>query len=69
MKTTDFPTIPPGLVERLEALFPPKCPALKDTEREMFLYAGKVEMVRFLRARCDEQLSSSEEKGNNISIV
>lgn len=45
----DIPAIPPGLIDALERRFPSKCPDISDSERVIFLYAGKVELIQWMR--------------------
>ena len=45
----DIPPIPGGLIEALERRFPDKCPDLADSERLIFFYAGKVELIRWMK--------------------
>lgn len=43
----------PGLtreaVEALDKLFPEKCPGINDNNRDIWLYAGKRELVNFIK--------------------
>jgi hypothetical protein len=48
------------LIDLLEKEFPEKCPELDETEREIFLYKGKVELIKFLKQLKDYQESTKE---------
>ncbi|MFR6518812.1 MAG: hypothetical protein ACLUPV_06050 [Bilophila wadsworthia] len=43
-----LPGLTRELVEGLDALVPERCPGLKQPEREIWMYAGKRELVRNL---------------------
>jgi hypothetical protein len=51
----DFPPIPKKLVDTLEELLPEKCPTLTMTDREIWFYAGKREVVRILKDHFNKQ--------------
>ena len=68
METKDFPGIPQGIVEELERRFPPKCPGIRDSEREIFHYAGKVSLVEWLRVQYDRQKETGQQE-TNITCV
>lgn len=44
-----LPGITDALVEALEALFPPKCPTLKQSDREIWMNAGRRAMVEYIK--------------------
>jgi hypothetical protein len=41
--------VPESLLEELEARFPDQCPSKEDTDREVWIKVGQVEVIRFLR--------------------
>lgn len=54
----DTPQCPPlskELIDYLEATVPERCPDLRMTDREVWLYAGKRELVRGLIAQFKAQ--------------
>jgi hypothetical protein len=52
---TKAPLIEPALIEWLANIFPNKCPAESDTEREIWIAVGAQKVVRKLRAMADSQ--------------
>lgn len=59
---SDLPDLSPALVDALDALFPEKCPDIQDTERAIWMYAGKRELVRALRI----MLKRQQEQARNL---
>lgn len=55
----DLPPIPGGLIEALEARFPSRCPQVTDSERDIFLYAGKVALIQWLKTIQVQRLKAS----------
>jgi hypothetical protein len=51
----NLPTIPPELVSALDKLIPARCPSLNETDREIWLYAGKRSVVEFLKQQAELQ--------------
>jgi hypothetical protein len=43
------------LLTELDLTFPRKCPELHETEREIFAYKGKRDLIEFLKAVFEEQ--------------
>ncbi len=66
----DIPSITPGLIEALERRFPSKCPDITDSERFIFHYAGKVDLIRWLKQlqtrRQKDSLKSHKETIQNV---
>ena len=61
-----IPGLTPVLVERLEQLFPERCPSLNDTERVMFFYAGKRDLIKQLRTiLIQQQREQKQQKYDN----
>jgi len=46
---TDFPLVPLALLEKLEGLTPNRAPFIEETEREIFINVGQVQVVNLLR--------------------
>lgn len=59
---TDLPDLTPDLVGALDALFPEQCPSPNMTDRAIWIYAGKRELVRALRT-----VLATQTARNNIS--
>ena len=57
MKSVSLFTLPltEELVSGLEKLYPPKCPGLAQSERDIFFYAGQQFLVQRLRVALDYQ--------------
>lgn len=51
-----FPLVPAPLLERLEVLFPNRAPNPNDSDREIWLKAGRAEVVALLRSEYEEQI-------------
>lgn len=47
--------IPDALLEELESRFPDQCPSKNDTDREVWIKVGQVEVIRFLRKQLELQ--------------
>ena len=58
----DLPDLSPALVDALDELFPERCPYIQDTERAIWMYAGKRALVRDLRA----VLKHQQERARNL---
>ena len=50
-----FPAVSKALVERMETLYPDRCPEMTDPDRLVWMKTGQRSVVAFLRARYDEQ--------------
>ena len=59
---SDLPDLSPALVDALDELFPERCPYIQDTERAIWMYAGKRALVRDLRA----VLKHQQERARNL---
>lgn len=42
------------MLEHFEKAFPEKCPSPTMTDREIWIYAGQVKMLRIIRAKFEE---------------
>jgi len=49
------------MVQLLEEAFPDRCPSLIMTDREIWFYAGKVSLIKFMRAKLEEATESIPE--------
>jgi len=47
------PVFSADLVQELDRLFPERCPSAQDSEREIWVYTGKRELVRNLLMRLE----------------
>ncbi len=56
-----IPSLSRDMLETLERAFPERCPRVNDTEREIWMYAGKRDLVRYLW----QQLEVTERVGAN----
>lgn len=52
----DFPLIPEDLAKELDRRFPEKCPDPTKTSREIWMQAGRRDVVRFLLDKFRKQL-------------
>ena len=52
---SDLPGITKELVEKLEAMFPDRCPAMGDTLEKIWLDAGSARVVRKIRFEFEHQ--------------
>ena len=48
-------SVPTALLEELEQRFPDQCPSKEDTNREVWIKVGQVEVIRFLRKQHELQ--------------
>ena len=53
--TRDLPDLSRRLLERLDELYPDKCPDPSDSERDIWIKTGQRKVVNFLRDVYDEQ--------------
>ena len=53
--TRDFPDLSRRLLERLDELYPDRCPDPNDSERDVWIKAGQRKVVNFLWDVFDEQ--------------
>lgn len=56
--------VPPELVKELNNRFPLKSPSLKESEREIFHYAGMRYLIEFLESQVEEQSEDILERRN-----
>lgn len=53
------------LVAELDKQFPERCPGVKDTERDIWLYTGKRELIRNLLLRAEMAREAERKDSNN----
>jgi len=51
----EIPEISKNLIDRLEELIPERCPSITMSDREIWFYAGRRDIVRQLKQIFDEQ--------------
>ncbi len=51
-----LPTLSQELINKLDKLFPDKCPLLTDTDREVWYKTGQRSVINYLQQTYDEQL-------------
>jgi len=47
--------VPQDLLKELDERFPPKSPEFSETDREIFAYKGKRDLIEFLKMVFDQQ--------------
>lgn len=52
---SDLPPVPPALITALEKRYPNRCPQIEDSERLIWMNAGKAELVAWLRSVVDRR--------------
>ena len=50
------PALSQDLINKLDKLFPDKCPLLTDTDREVWYKTGQRSVINYLQQTYDEQL-------------
>lgn len=63
----DWPSIPPELVEYLEAAYPPRCMYPGESIEEHLRYAGKVDLVIAISVNCRRAASPAEEDLDSVA--
>ena len=53
-----FPRVTKTLLKELDERFPNQCPRLEDSEREIWVAAGRRQVVDLLKEKFDEQSKS-----------
>ena len=59
LETRPVPGIPKDLIEDLDRRFPHRCPRPEDSERGIWIYSGKRELVEFLKEAHRRQIENS----------
>jgi len=57
----EFPAVTKALVERMETLYPDRCPEMTDPDRLVWLKTGQRSVVAFLRSRYNQQQDIGED--------
>lgn len=52
---TNFPSVPEDLLKSLDETFPERCPEASWSDRKIWMEAGARRVVRFLKAKYEEQ--------------
>lgn len=55
-----FPHISKALIEKLEKIFPPRCPTLTMSDRDVWFMCGQVDAIRYLRQQYERQREERE---------
>lgn len=58
MSESKLPPLDKELVDRLNVLYPERCPSVKDSDRDIWVYAGKRELVRWINEQYRRQQES-----------
>lgn len=51
------PPVNNDLIEYLDRLIPHRCPSIADSDRSIWIYSGKRELVEFLKKRHEDQVN------------
>ena len=51
----EFPVVHKDLLDALERQFPDRSPNPSDTDRQIWMKVGNVQVIRFLRSKFEEQ--------------
>ena len=54
-----MPLISEAMINRLEQLYPDKCPDLTNSEKDVWFKSGQVSVIRFLRQTYNDQLQQN----------
>ena len=54
-----LPALSKSLIEKLDKLFPDKCPLLTDTDREIWYKVGQRSVINYLQQTYDDQLQDN----------
>ena len=54
-----LPALSQELINKLDKLFPDKCPLLTDTDREIWFKVGQRSVINYLQQTYDEQLQDN----------
>ena len=54
-----MPLISEAMINRLEQLYPDKCPDLTNTEKDVWFKSGQVSVIRFLRQIYNDKLQQN----------
>jgi hypothetical protein len=51
----EFPKVSKALVDVLHQMVPERCPDSNESDRDIWIYSGQRQIVRFLQTKLDEQ--------------
>jgi hypothetical protein len=51
----EFPKVSKALLDVLHQMVPERCPDSNESDRDIWIYSGQRQIVRFLQAKFDEQ--------------
>lgn len=51
----EFPKVSKALVDVLHQMVPERCPDSSESDRDIWIYSGQRQIVRFLQTKLDEQ--------------
>jgi len=54
-----LPALSQDLINKLDKLFPDKCPLLTDTDREIWFKVGQRSVINYLQQTYDDQLEQN----------
>ena len=54
-----LPALSKSLIEKLDKLFPDKCPLLTDSDRDVWFKVGQRSVINYLQQTYDEQLEQN----------
>ena len=54
-----LPALSKSLIEKLDKLFPDKCPLLTDSDRDVWFKVGQRSVINYLQQTYDEQLQDN----------
>jgi hypothetical protein len=62
----DIPFLSEQLLKALENRFPPRCPQMNESEREIFEYTGRVNLLAWLRNVQRAQFEAAKEQSVSV---
>jgi hypothetical protein len=51
----EFPKVSKALLDVLQQMVPERCPDSSESDRDIWIYSGQRQLVRFLQSKFDEQ--------------
>ena len=65
----ELPSTTIELIDLLDQVFPPKCPRPSESERDIWMYAGKRELIDLLIDRASSGKNSKPTKGSYYHVL
>lgn len=62
IEESPFPHVSKSLVERLNVLYPNRCPEITDPDRLIWIKSGQRSVIEFLRSRHEEQTDNGKNR-------